>query len=148
MKLHWPIALAGMLAAATPGAWAKDKDKDRNEHAQPAVGRERGDHDDDDHGNGADNKMTICHKGHTITVGESAWSAHREHGDHRGACDTRTSAVHDPRNGRRIPGRFDDLDRNHDGAISRREWPHDAATFDRLDVNRDRVINRAEFSRI
>src|SRR3954453_22556845 len=31
-------------------------------------------------------KVTICHKGHTITVDESAVPAHLKHGDTRGAC--------------------------------------------------------------
>lgn len=31
-------------------------------------------------------KVTICHKGKTITVSVNAWPAHRAHGDHEGAC--------------------------------------------------------------
>ena len=36
-------------------------------------------------------KITICHfdgkgRGHTITIDQSAWPAHRAHGDHLGAC--------------------------------------------------------------
>ena len=36
-------------------------------------------------------KVTICHfdgkgRGHTITIDQSAWPAHRAHGDHQGAC--------------------------------------------------------------
>jgi hypothetical protein len=31
-------------------------------------------------------KVTICHKGHTITVGKPAVKAHLKHGDHLGPC--------------------------------------------------------------
>jgi hypothetical protein len=31
-------------------------------------------------------KVTICHKGHTITIAEPALPAHLRHGDTRGAC--------------------------------------------------------------
>jgi len=38
-------------------------------------------------GNGAgQEKVTICHKGHTIRVGKPAVKAHLKHGDHMGAC--------------------------------------------------------------
>jgi hypothetical protein len=33
-------------------------------------------------------KVTICHEGHTITVGEPALAAHKAHGDSEGACAT------------------------------------------------------------
>ena len=32
-------------------------------------------------------KITICHKGHTITINEEALEAHERHGDTIGACD-------------------------------------------------------------
>jgi hypothetical protein len=31
-------------------------------------------------------KVTLCHKGHTITVGAPAARAHLRHGDHLGRC--------------------------------------------------------------
>jgi hypothetical protein len=31
-------------------------------------------------------KVTICHKGHTITISQAALPAHLRHGDHAGAC--------------------------------------------------------------
>jgi hypothetical protein len=31
-------------------------------------------------------KVTLCHKGHTITVGAPAVKAHLRHGDHLGPC--------------------------------------------------------------
>ncbi len=37
---------------------------------------------------GGKGKVTICHKGRTIRVSESALPAHLRHGDDRGACDT------------------------------------------------------------
>jgi hypothetical protein len=33
-------------------------------------------------------KVTICHKGHTITVGKAAVPAHLRHGDALGSCAT------------------------------------------------------------
>jgi hypothetical protein len=35
-------------------------------------------------------KVTLCHKGHTITVGQPAQAAHLNHGDAEGACTTDT----------------------------------------------------------
>jgi hypothetical protein len=35
-------------------------------------------------------KVTLCHKGHTITVGAPAQAAHLNHGDAEGACTTDT----------------------------------------------------------
>ena len=32
--------------------------------------------------------LTICHNGHTISIGQAAWPAHQAHGDTRGACGT------------------------------------------------------------
>jgi LPXTG-motif cell wall-anchored protein len=48
----------------------------------------------DEDGNGQ-KKVTICHKGHTITVGEPAVVAHLKHheGDHVGACATNAEAT-------------------------------------------------------
>jgi hypothetical protein len=40
------------------------------------------------HGRGHAGKVTICHKGHTITVSRNALPAHLRHGDHEGACST------------------------------------------------------------
>lgn len=37
-------------------------------------------------GKGQD-KVTICHKGHTITIAEPALAAHLAHGDTLGSCD-------------------------------------------------------------
>jgi hypothetical protein len=53
-------------------------------------------------------KATICHKGHTITVAEPALAAHQRHGDVQGACaaeDTaREDAVAGPAEGRDLYG--------------------------------------------
>jgi hypothetical protein len=35
-------------------------------------------------------KVTLCHNGHTITVGAPALAAHERHGDAEGACETET----------------------------------------------------------
>ena len=41
------------------------------------------------HGGGkGQEKVTLCHKGHTITVGAPALAAHERHGDTEGACET------------------------------------------------------------
>jgi cytoskeletal protein RodZ len=43
------------------------------------------------HGGGlGQEKVTLCHKGHTITVGAPALAAHERHGDTEGACETAT----------------------------------------------------------
>jgi hypothetical protein len=122
--------------AAKANKGARDDRDDRDER----VFRDR----DDENGRGG--QITVCHvppgnpgARHTITIGESAWPAHRQHGDYLGAC----GAVAGGR-GRRT-GRFDDLDRNDDGLISPREWPGSQAAFDRLDRNRDGLLGRDEF---
>ncbi len=40
---------------------------------------------------GAKEKVTLCHKGHTITVGAPAVAAHERHGDTEDACPTDTT---------------------------------------------------------
>jgi hypothetical protein len=162
MHLRLPVVLLSAFALAAPGAMAygkdkDDKDKDKNKGRKEQKSDDRRDRDDDRRdrdddrddrdrrdGDRAD-KMTICHippgnrsARHTIRIGESAWAAHRAHGDHRGTCGRR---------GTNRDGRFDELDVNDDGVISLREWRGDRATFDRLDRNDDGVISRNEFSR-
>ena len=90
--------------------------------------------------------MTICHippgnagARHTITVSESAWDAHRKHGDRRGSCDH-----HGDGDGRR---RFDDLDRDHDNRLSRSEFPFGRDAFNRLNRNGDDWLSREEYGR-
>ena len=139
------VAILSALALAAPGtsSFAKDKDKSKNKgkaHSEQPANPGTPPHHDGD----GDGKVTLCHlpggdrsKAHTITVGESAWSAHQGHGDYRGACK-----AHAP-----VPGggRFDALDRNDDGLISRGEWTGTEDQFDRLDRNDDGVISRREF---
>ncbi len=40
-------------------------------------------------------KVAICHEGHTITVGAPALAAHERHGDTEGACETTRGGWHD-----------------------------------------------------
>jgi len=42
--------------------------------------------------------------------------------------------------------RFDRLDRNNDGSISRSEWPRDRETFDLLDRNNDGRLSQSELT--
>ena len=44
----------------------------------------------EDEGGQGQQKVTLCHKGHTITVGAPAVVAHERHGDDEGACETET----------------------------------------------------------
>jgi hypothetical protein len=62
-----------------------------NGPSQPVLAHEiklqGGEDDDDDEGEPGEAKITICHKGkNTLTVGASAWPAHRAHGDTMGPC--------------------------------------------------------------
>jgi hypothetical protein len=43
-------------------------------------------------GGNAQEKVTICHKGHTITVAAPALAAHERHGDTEGACPAEDGA--------------------------------------------------------
>ena len=68
-------------------------------------------------------------------------------------CLAPTSVSAQPRGGRaqrlqqRFAARFDAIDRNHDGVISRDEWNRNPRLFNRLDRNRDGVLSRAELRR-
>jgi EF hand domain-containing protein len=151
MHLRLPVVLLAALALAAPGpmAYGKDKDKSKDKKEQKS-GDQQGDSDDDqDHRDDGDDdrggKITICHippgnrsARHTISVSESAWAAHKGHGDQRGACG---------RGGTNQDRRFNEMDSNHDGVISLGEWRGDRATFDRLDRNNNGVLSRDEFSR-
>ncbi len=77
MKKTVIIVLCGILISIPITAMAKDKDKEGK----------HGDH----HGKG---KVTICHKGKTITVSESALKAHLNHGDTLGPCSDRVRETH------------------------------------------------------
>ena len=156
MHLKFPVLLLS-VALAAPGAMSeakdkggKDKSKAKKEHkADERKGhdddRDRHDGDRDRHEGDRDGKVTICHippgnpsARHTITVGESAWSAHRGHGDQRGACG---------HHGTNPDRRFSVLDTNNDGVLSFAEFHGERAVFDRLDRNHNDSISREEFSR-
>jgi hypothetical protein len=47
-------------------------------------------------GKGAGDKVSLCHKGTTITVGGAAAAAHERHGDTEGACPTDTDSPEPP----------------------------------------------------
>jgi peptidoglycan hydrolase-like protein with peptidoglycan-binding domain len=53
---------------------------------------ENNDDDDREHGKGRE-KLTICHKGQTITVSNASAYAHLRHGDTRGACGGGTTTM-------------------------------------------------------
>lgn len=151
MHLKLPIVLLSALALAAPGAMVDGKEKDKNKNKNKNKSEQRSDDrrgGDDDRGDwdgDRDGKMTICHippgnrsARHTISVSESAWAAHRGHGDQRGACGNR------PPN----PGRgFDALDVNNDRRLSFDEFRGDRVVFDRLDRDDDHFLSREEFSR-
>src|SRR5919202_6584259 len=50
---------------------------------------------EDQYGAGQE-KVTLCHKGHTITVGAPAVSAHLKHGDSLDPCPTDTQTCEPP----------------------------------------------------
>lgn len=158
MHLRLPVVLLSALALAAPGAmvYGKEKDKDKNKNKKKSEQRSddrRGDEDRDhrdddrDHRDGdRDGKMTICHippgnrsARHTISVSESAWAAHRGHGDQRGACGHSGP----PPGGRS----FNALDVNNDHRLSFDEFRGDRVVFDRLDRDDDHFLSREEFSR-
>ena len=163
MKARFPVVLSSLvaLALAAPGTMAKDKDKgkdkkkdkveradeDRDGRDHDRDGRDH-DHDGDDHdGNG---KITICHippgnagARHTISVSESAWDAHRKHGDRRGACDQ----GHDGDGHGDGHRRFEDLDRDHNNRLTRSEFQGSREAFDRLDRDHNDWLSREEFAR-
>ena len=141
MHLPLPIVMLSAFALIAPALAvdAKDKGKDKSKDAkkeQKSDDRRGGRDDGGNHHSGDGNgKITICHippgnpsARRTLTVGESAWSGHSGHGDHRGACGT---------GGNHDGGRFGRLDTNNDGFITAGEWDGDRASFLRLDRNND-----------
>jgi hypothetical protein len=198
MKARLPILLTAVLAVAlaAPGAMAKDnakakgKDKQKKQQKVEKVDRDRdgrgdhdgrhdGDRDDRDDDRNGQGKVTICHippgnasAKHTITVSESAWSAHQKHGDHRGACPgtghgdgewpfgddafrrldrdddgglvREEFARHGEGPSRR---RFEDLDRDRNGRISRAEWPFGRDSFNRANRDDNDWISPDEYRR-
>ena len=163
MRLNMPVVVMSAFALIAPAAAvdAKDKGKDKNKDKKEqkaddrrggAGDRHDGDrHDGDrDHSGDRDGKITICHvppgnpsNSKTLTVGESAWSAHSGHGDYRGAC--RPNGGNGGNGGQ--GGRFDRLDTNNDNVITANEWVGDRGVFDRLDRNDDGKLSKEEFSR-
>lgn len=145
MHLRVPIFVLAALSIASPGLRAddekdkhKDKDKKQPKHEQKH-GDDRDHHDDDDR----DGKRTICHvppgnpsARHTITIGEAAWAAHRNHGDARGPCRNRDRDRDDV---------FDRLDTNNDGVLKLDEWPRDRTSFDRYDRDDDGRVTLREW---
>ena len=140
MRLRVPVFILMAMAVASPGVQAddkekhKEKDKKQPKHAQRNDDRDHDrdrDRDRDRRDDDRDGKITICHvppgnasARHTITVGESAWAAHRGHGDSRGACGSDHPDRDDV---------FARLDRNDDGVLVLGEWPRDRVSFDRYD---------------
>ena len=162
MKLRFPLLTTSalMLALAAPGVLAKDngkgkgKDKEKKAKVERVSNDDGRDDDDDDDGrNDRNGKRTICHippgnssARHTITVSESAWQAHRKHGDHTGACGNGSGNGND-NDGDGRANAFRDLDRNDDGRVSRGEWPHGDDSFRRLDRNGDGALSLGEYRR-
>lgn len=153
MNLKLPVVLLS-LALAAPGAMSEAKDngnknKNKDKKEQKSDDRQDGDHrDGDHHDNDGDGKMTICHippgnrsARHTISIGDSAWPAHQNHGDHRGAC------AHPGGNPPDRPDLFRERDTNHDDRLSFAEFQGDRARFDRLDRNDDGSLTRLEYYR-
>jgi len=49
---------------------------------------------------------------------------------------------------KRLDQRFQKLDQNHDGGISKDEWRRNARVFDRFDANHDGVLSADEYRRM
>jgi hypothetical protein len=63
--------------------------KPRNQVGHPANGKPEVRGNDQEHGRGSQQKVTLCHKSKkTLTVGAPALGAHRGHGDTQGVCQT------------------------------------------------------------
>lgn len=87
-KVH---AAASIVAkVASPGAKSSPSQRGDARRDEGVSGRSDGEGDDDDDDNADDDqyghKVTICHKGHTISVDRHAVPAHLAHGDTVGPC--------------------------------------------------------------
>jgi hypothetical protein len=96
------LAIAG-AAVAQPSDHDPGKGHHHHGHGRGAAGDDQGDQTDQgQHGNRGNRgnhhgkKVTICHKGHTITVSKHALRAHLKHGDTLGACATQQQQQQQP----------------------------------------------------
>lgn len=162
----YALALLVSAGLAAPAAWAfdndKGKDKDKSKHAKQEdkhkdkdkdKDKHRGGHGDDRDDHGDMRFRGMDHNGDGV-ITRREWSGNdvsfRNH-DWNGdgvlsGAEVRPGAERVRRASNRRD-RFDDLDRNNDGWISRGEWRGALDVFDRLDRNHDGRLNRDEFSR-
>ena len=101
-------ALGGLITGVPLATEAKKggKGKKRNKKAKGATKGKKGKKvkggNANGNGNGNGNggqggkgqeKITICHKGQTITVARPAWKGHEKHGDTMGPCEATTTTA-------------------------------------------------------
>jgi Ca2+-binding EF-hand superfamily protein len=87
---------------------------------------------------------------HDGVISRSEWrgqpvSFHEVDGNADGAVTLREYMAVREHGGDQREGRFDELDRNDDGVLDRREWPRTESPFDGVDRNRDGAITLQEF---
>lgn len=132
----------------------KDKDKGKTEdvrhHDHDDDGR---DHDDDHDDEGTmrflgmdtnnDGRITRAEwRGNDVSFANHDWN---DDGVLSGE-EVRPGGSRDDDDDDGLPSsRFDRLDSNHDGVLSRAEWPGRTDDFNRLDRNNDNFVSRAEF---
>ena len=82
-----PTAVEPVEDTPAPDAKASRVSDRANDVDEPASGMTQNNGKPEERGSGAgQQKVTLCHKGHTITVGEPAKEAHLRHRDSPGAC--------------------------------------------------------------
>jgi hypothetical protein len=79
------LASVGVSSVASAAKKGKGKAKGNGSGKGKGKGKETSKGGDNGSGNGQE-KMTICHKGKTISVAEPAVQAHLKHGDTEGPC--------------------------------------------------------------
>jgi hypothetical protein len=80
-----------LLAEAKKGGKGKKKGKGKGK-GKSKKGKKGNSGSNPNQGQGQE-KITICHKGQTITVAAPAWKGHEKHGDTLGPCETTTTTA-------------------------------------------------------
>lgn len=151
LALSLPLVLAATADAGPGKGKGKDKDKDKGKQQKQVL---KHDKHDDDHGRHDGNmRFHGVDKNNDGRITRAEWPGNDVSFDNHDWNDDGVLSGDEVRPGARrdddddeVPfDRFEALDLDNNGVLSRAEWRGSAALFDRLDRNDDNAISRREF---